>query len=130
MTKHTHMYVKTLRIRGEAEGEWGFLYRSTLGSLMSGLSEVMEVRYASCGTGECGALCTMSGHGTSIIVEEKRWRNTYAGSIKTTNDKSLAVFFFLFCSFGEGTSRWWYRVYDSHVPKELLISVAVQKERT
>lgn len=35
---------KTLRIRGEAEGEWGFLYRSTLGSLMSGLSEVMEVR--------------------------------------------------------------------------------------
>ncbi|CAM9268078.1 unnamed protein product, partial [Hapterophycus canaliculatus] len=34
----------TLRIRGEAEGEWGFLYRSTLGSLMSGLSEIMEVR--------------------------------------------------------------------------------------
>lgn len=36
---------QTLRIRGEAEGEWGFLYRSTLGSLMTGLSEVMEVRY-------------------------------------------------------------------------------------
>ncbi len=35
---------QTLRIRGEAEGEWGFLYRSTLGSLMSGLSEIMEVR--------------------------------------------------------------------------------------
>ncbi|CAM9272888.1 unnamed protein product [Scytosiphon promiscuus] len=34
----------TLRIRGDAEGEWGFLYRSTLGSLMSGLSEIMEVR--------------------------------------------------------------------------------------
>ncbi|CBJ30884.1 conserved unknown protein [Ectocarpus siliculosus] len=34
----------TLRIRGEAEGEWGFLYRSTLGSLMTGLSEVMEVK--------------------------------------------------------------------------------------
>lgn len=34
----------TLRIRGDAEGEWGFLYRSTLGSLMSGLSEAMEVR--------------------------------------------------------------------------------------
>lgn len=37
--------MQTLRLRGEAEGEWGFLYRSTLGSLMSGLSEVMEVRY-------------------------------------------------------------------------------------
>eukprot|EP00752_Nemacystus_decipiens_P017705 g15874.t1 len=36
----------TLRIRGAAEGEWGFLYRSTLGSLMTGLSEVMEVRKA------------------------------------------------------------------------------------
>lgn len=35
---------QTLRIRGDAEGEWGFLYRSTLGSLMSGLSEAMEVR--------------------------------------------------------------------------------------
>ncbi|CAM9525490.1 unnamed protein product [Ascophyllum nodosum] len=36
----------TLRIRGEAEGEWGFLYRSTLGSLMSEISAVMEVRKA------------------------------------------------------------------------------------
>lgn len=35
--------VQTLRIRGEAEGEWGFLYRSTLGSLMSGLTEIMKV---------------------------------------------------------------------------------------
>ena len=35
---------QTLRIRGNAEGEWGFLYRSTLGSLMSGLTETMEVR--------------------------------------------------------------------------------------
>ncbi|CAB1114084.1 unnamed protein product [Ectocarpus sp. CCAP 1310/34] len=34
----------TLRMRGEAEGEWGFLYRSTLASLMMGLSEVMEVK--------------------------------------------------------------------------------------
>lgn len=35
---------QTLRIRGDAEGEWAFLYRSTLGSLMSGLTETMEVR--------------------------------------------------------------------------------------
>lgn len=74
---------QTLRLRGDAEGEWGFLYRSTLGSLMSGLSETMEVR------GRCGMTREKCSHCTQHTTP---WPCIYGGDFRFI----LGVFITLF----------------------------------